>query len=931
MTETLHLAGCGCCAGTAAGTPVAVDNAPGLSSIVRRVGAHASFRGSIEARLSSSDFPALGGLRSRDDDDFTLALIDGFAVMADVLTFYQERIANEGFLRTATERRSVLELARLLGYKLDPGVAADAWLAFTLEAASGSPAEAALPVTIGGGTKVQSVPGPDEAPQTFETISPITARVDRNAMTVQTRARQVIGFGDTGLYLAGTGHQLTPGDILLIVGAERQTDPSSENWDVRVLQTVTSDDRRDHTRIGWREPLGHVAPRVEPAAVQARVFVFRQRAALFGHNAPDPRLLSTSGTGLSSLADLTTGTWKKFQVEDQRIDLDQQYPKIVPGSWIALVSAAIRHEPSSMPGYVELYGAVSVGHRSRSDFGLAARITRVDLDTAEHLSWYGLRDTLVLAQSEELALGERRLRAPLYSDRVPLATIVPDMALGQALAVTGKRQHLRVAADMPDLELLVDGTAVALAPGDRLALAAAPVRSVGGGSQAVDPDELIGLMDAGDPSPLGWTLIGADGRTGTLTIGANALTLDASAKDDPAISEIAAIGDAGDSVEHDREHTTLRLGASLRCVYDRETVTINANVAPAAHGETVSEILGSGDAAGRDQSFLLKQPPLTHVSADTPSGRRSTLEVRVNDTLWTEQPSLYGAGGKEHVYMARTDDDAASRVVFGDGIEGARLPTGQQNLRARYRKGSGLSGNVRGGQLSTLLTRPLGVTSVTNPEPAAGGEDPEALDDARGNAPLTVLTLDRAVSRRDYEDFARGFAGISKAHALWVPFGPARGVFVTVAGVLGAAIQNGGKTHRNLTAAVRGYGDALLPLDVRTYRGATFVLVVGIKVAPDAVLEDVLAGVRNQLEGAFGFQARGFGQPVSIDEVMAVIHRVAGVEAVDVDELRRSDQGAVPPVRPRLVAALPEVVGASVSAAEILTIDPARLVIGVMP
>ena len=45
-----------------------------------------------------------------------IALLDAWATVGDVLTFYQERIANEGYLRTATERRSVLELARLVGY-----------------------------------------------------------------------------------------------------------------------------------------------------------------------------------------------------------------------------------------------------------------------------------------------------------------------------------------------------------------------------------------------------------------------------------------------------------------------------------------------------------------------------------------------------------------------------------------------------------------------------------------------------------------------------------------------------------------------------------------------------------------------------------------------------------------------------------------------
>jgi len=48
--------------------------------------------------------------RTRADDDFAIGLLDAWAVVSDVLTFYQERIANESYLRIATaERRSVLE------------------------------------------------------------------------------------------------------------------------------------------------------------------------------------------------------------------------------------------------------------------------------------------------------------------------------------------------------------------------------------------------------------------------------------------------------------------------------------------------------------------------------------------------------------------------------------------------------------------------------------------------------------------------------------------------------------------------------------------------------------------------------------------------------------------------------------------------------
>jgi hypothetical protein len=118
---------------------------------------------------------------------------------------------------------------------------------------------------------------------------------------------------------------------------------------------------------------------------------------------------------------------------------------------------------------------------------------------------------------------------------------------------------------------------------------------------------------------------------------------------------------------------------------------------------------------------------------------------------------------------------------------------------------------------------------------------------------------------------------------------------------------------------------------VHTYRPATFRFSASVTAAADQELTRVLDEVRTTLLGAFAFDVRDFGQPVSIDEVVAVVHRVSGVVAVDVDVLRRNDQPTVPKVRTRLDAALATVTGAVVSPAELLTIDPAALVVGVMP
>src|SRR3712207_2394488 len=115
---------CGCCKGLDVVTPLLLENRPGLTEIVYRPGTYADFRASQLARLSSAENVALRRLKSRETDDFSIALIDAWSCACEVLSFYQERNANEAFLGTALERRSMVELGRLIGYRLRPGVAA---------------------------------------------------------------------------------------------------------------------------------------------------------------------------------------------------------------------------------------------------------------------------------------------------------------------------------------------------------------------------------------------------------------------------------------------------------------------------------------------------------------------------------------------------------------------------------------------------------------------------------------------------------------------------------------------------------------------------------------------------------------------------------------------------------------------------------------
>ncbi|MBK6798703.1 MAG: baseplate J/gp47 family protein [Acidobacteria bacterium] len=167
-------------------------------------------------------------------------------------------------------------------------------------------------------------------------------------------------------------------------------------------------------------------------------------------------------------------------------------------------------------------------------------------------------------------------------------------------------------------------------------------------------------------------------------------------------------------------------------------------------------------------SFKLSQKPLTYVEAETPDGSTSSLQVFVNNITWKEVDTLYGQSFNKQVYVTEVSENGDYFIKFGDGVNGSRLPTGVNNVIAKYRVGIGSSGNISAGKITTLLSRPLGVKEVFNPLPAIEGYDSENFERARITAPNQIKTFNRIVSLKDYEDFALCFRGIVKAKAEFI-------------------------------------------------------------------------------------------------------------------------------------------------------------------
>ena len=923
---------CGCCQGIGTETPEPISNRPGLSAISYRVGTHATFLASLLASLSGSTVPALAPLRTRDPSDFSIALLDAWATSLDILTFYQERIANESYLPTAVDTASVMALAQLVGYQPSPGVAASAFLAFTLTSAPGSPDNVLIPA----GTRVQSVPNPGQQPQVFETSSDLTAVIASNAIPAQTTIPWQLFGSDMTTRIQGTANNINIGDTLLFLTAQSGQPVATGPGDVHHVTAVSIDSNSGNTQISWDQPLSSsFTPGMTVKDVS--IFIFRKKAALYGVQAPNPLTLgtTTSNPNLSSIpgypSPIVAGSDWSFYYQDwsNQINLDASYPGLAPQAnaappWIVLTGL----------GYTSFFQVTQAVDSNPGRYTLTTKTTQLTLglgqiltgDTSLSLNevlWEFVHETRnITAYVQSVALTPADLPITNWSAATtyPLAAgmILPvqgsslsivgglGIAPHQPIGISGKRVRLQVRPSA-GATFTPDGSSAALTVTD---------------NQIFRVDAYPPATDAATGNPL-WTVLTTSNVSGSLLVKAEYVQFLPADQGDPVTGEGVVIS----ATQVQGNVTTLGLESTLTRIYDATTVNVNANAVAATQGETMNEILGSGDATNAALQFTLKQSPLTYVSSPLENGAVSTLQVWVNNLQWHEVDNFLDSGPRDRVFITQTDASQNVTVQFGDGEGGERTPTGQMNIRAVYRKGIGSAGNVQSGQLSQALDRPQGLKGVTNPDPGTGGADPDTAADVRVSAPLHVSTLDRVVSLEDYQNYALTFAGISQALATWTWSGRTRAVFLTVAGANGAAFQSDDLTITNLKTSLWNAGNPYVPLQVVSYIPVLFE--VGANVRVDQSNYDptqVLAQVWQSLSTSFSFDKRQMGQGVAQSEIIALIQQTPGVIAVELTAFNRRGQppaagAALPPV---LLAASP-VAGqqGTPTGAEMLLIDPA--------
>ncbi|MEH1951236.1 MAG: putative baseplate assembly protein [Nostoc sp.] len=874
---------CGCCEGVEILTPSSVANQPNLYTLAYRVGTHASFLETMKARLGDSKFPSLKHLKTRDPQDPSLALLDAWATVADVLTFYQERIANEGYLRTAIERRSLMELARLVDYAHSPGVSASVYLAFTIEDGYN--------LEIPAGLSSQSLPDSGESPEFFETSQKLQAYAHLNQIKPRIGKALQVSLTTAAtlnqLYLDGVNTNLKPNDPLLLIFGDTEAEQV-----LRRVQIIEPQPDENRTKVTFQVPPKvpqqlivdgssanireqRIKQVIKPPSIQPANALEMERTnqQIFDpkKNEINSRLINTLNPGFNTAIHQIL-TRDKVDSSNQLKRIETLGIKAAPfGNDVPLKQVSDQYEEWQIAGV----------HQP-----ILSSTNQTNVSSTLPVE---LRNILALdAQYDEIVPGSWLAIERVDDSEISIYQVIKVENISK-IAYNIVARITQLTLDKPwlkeqDTSLdVMRKTTVYLKSDLNLVEKPIDLKDVPSSQDSLSEQvkieldneiELDNLYEGLQPGR--WLIISGERS-------------DISDVNDVWTSEVVMLcrvrQDINQNLPDDKLHTFLKFARPLAYSYKPETVTIYGNVVKATHGETRTEVLGSGDGTKANQQFTLSQPPLTYLPAPIPSGVASTLEVYVNDVRWQEVENLIQLSPTDRAYITQTDSHHNTTIIFGNGKHGARLPSGTENVKVVYRTGIGQAGNVAAKKITQLTMQPLGLSGVLNPIAATGGADPERHDEIRRNAPLGVISLNRAVSVPDYANFALTFTGIGKANAQRLSNGSRQIVHITIAGADDISIDRNSDLYRSFVQALYQFGDPYQPLKVEIRELMLLIISAKVRILANYQWASVAMTIRTALFDKFSFEHQELGQDVVLSKVITTIQQVPGVNYVDVDIL----------------------------------------------
>lgn len=257
-------------------------------------------------------------------------------------------------------------------------------------------------------------------------------------------------------------------------------------------------------------------------------------------------------------------------------------------------------------------------------------------------------------------------------------------------------------------------------------------------------------------------------------------------------------------------------------------------------------------------------------------------EVTINSIVYTFISSFAYAQPTDYVFSMNVDGEGRTYLIFGDGSNGVIPPVGA-TITISYSITSGSLGNVGAGTITqiTSLTLPVGVTgTINNPAAAGGGYDVEGLKDLQKHIPLSLRTLDRAVTSQDYVDIAMLCNGVAKAA---VSFNCGKTVYVYVVGnggilassLLLQRVKNWFEDKRMVTTLVEARAAGILEVVVN-------VTVIAKKNFQNTTVTN---NVTNALVDRYSIDNQSIRGAVYLGDIYQTMENAGGVERTEITRL----------------------------------------------
>jgi hypothetical protein len=804
--------------------------------------------------------PNLLAWTHRGADDPGIALLEGAAILGDILTFYQDLYANEAFLGTAQWRESISDLVRLLGYRLSPGLGGRGTFAFEVKGTKA--------VTVPKGFVVKAKVEGIEKEGEFETESEFIAYPWLSRFNLFRPLQNLnVDNATSEFYISMPDQDVSPillkeDDKLLIGDAQPSgsTDPTSlANAEIVIIDSI---------RLQHGVNIYKIKGSMKRTASADSVVGFKLGRSFhhFGYNAPQ--------TFVDTSAPVTSTTTETSATTTETSTSINERPLSFVRSLSGVTSASVGATASSAAGLMVF---------DPGGFAFANPLTA------------GLA-ILSTSPIGSVAAAAVRVVAPsLQANQIPLDVEVSDLANGakflMQLGVSAAIREIVSIANSPMKWGQQTGTTSLLTVNASLAFAGVNSADI---RELVFYEVLTPLLtlqaapaDSAETSGNDLFFYGTDTEAQTLT--SRSLV----------IADTEPITVTVQTVEGLIPLNFARLRrVSLDTVVDYTAfphqepyLDVFGNLIEATQGKTQPEaVLGSGDSTQIFQTFKVPAAPLTYLLSvgDSPP-EVPELEVYVNNRLWSCVPTLFGHGFDEEIYIVREDANNDSYVQFGDGKTGSRLPTGFENVSVIYRTGTGAYGALQEG--ATVQGEKLeGLDQIQMPDVSSGGSEPEDGDSARDAAPSKVQSLDRLVGLQDFESEVAAISGVASARAAWQLHNNIPAVVITV------LMQTGRAEEREAVAnVIRQYNQCRGPnrYPIIVEQGTLQFVRIAVDVAFDPtfreelVTQDIALALgtnsgetqaSDNLRGLFGLKNRRFEQPEYANTIAGVVQSVAGVK-----------------------------------------------------